>query len=81
MILAFTVTFILVLRLWSLNITFHLKGKRAIREMSHRRLRAGNVQNKPGLFFHTRKDSGPKLVKLLLPAVGQFEHHELILTL
>lgn len=56
MILAFTVTFILVLRLWSLNITFHLKGKRAIREMPHRRLRAGNVQNKPGLFFHTRKD-------------------------
>lgn len=56
MILAFKVTLTLVFRLWSLNIIFHLKGLRALREMSHCRLKAGNVQNKPGLFCHTRKD-------------------------
>lgn len=81
MILAFKVTLTLVLRLWSLNIIFHLKGMRALREMSHCRLKAGNVQNKPGLFCHTRKDQGASLIKLPLPVVGQFEHHEFILTL
>lgn len=81
MILAFKVTFTLVLRWWSLNIIFHLKGMRAFREMSHCRLKAGNVQNKPGLFCHTRKDQGANWLKLPLPVVGQFEHREFILTL
>lgn len=48
--------------------------------MSLCRQRAGNVQNKSGLFCHTRKDEGANLIKIPPPAVGQFEHHSWVHT-
>lgn len=54
---------------------------RALGGVAHCRQRSANVQNKPGVFLHTRKDSEANLLKLSLLAEGQSEHHDFIVTL